>query len=44
MGNGRILLLLTIFCFPAFPGTRIFPALGEGGVSMDIDDTNIRDE
>ena len=44
MGSGRILLLLAIFYFPAFPGTRVFPALGEGGVSMDIDDTNIRDE
>ena len=44
MGSGRILLLLAIFCFPAFPGTRVFPALGEGGVSMDFDDTNIRDE
>ena len=33
MGSERILLLLAIFCFPAFPGTRVFPALGEGEVS-----------
>ena len=44
MGNGRILLLLAIYCYPAFPNTRIFPALGEGGVSMDIDDGNMGDE
>ena len=44
MGSGRILRLLAIFCFPTFPGTRVFPALGEGGVNMDIDNTNIRDE
>ena len=44
MGNNRILLLLAILYFPTFPGTRVFPVLFEGGVSMDIDDTNIRDE
>ena len=44
MGNGGVLLFLAVFCLPAFPGTRVFPALGEGGISMDIDDTNIRDE
>ena len=44
MGSRKILLLLAIFGFPAFPGTRVFPALGERGVSMDIDDRNIGDE
>ena len=44
MENGRVLLLLAIYCYPAFPNTRIFSTLGEGGVSMDIDDSNVGDE
>ena len=32
MGSDRILLLLAISCYPAFPNTHIFPALGQGGL------------
>ena len=44
MENGRVLLLLAIYCHPAFSNTRIFSTLGEGRVSMGIDDGNMEDE